>query len=74
MWDVKTSGRNICGYKDLELACLESPDSNLSLGLGDTTVHDFDIILNCLSTHELISVGFGLGKDNDLSGSTVDID
>jgi hypothetical protein len=72
--DIKSSGRNIGGNEDLELSVLESLDCDLTLILGDTTMHYLDVVVNGFGPHELVSVIFRLCKHNDLSGSAVDSD
>lgn len=72
--DIKSSGCNVSGYKDLELSVLESLDCDLTLILGDTTMHYLDVVVNGFGPHELVSVIFRLCKHNDLSGSAVDSD
>ena len=72
--DIKTSGGDVGGNKDLELSILESLHCDLTLVLGDTTVHDLDVVVNCFSPHELVSIIFCGCKHNDLSSSAVDSD
>lgn len=73
-WDIKSSRCNVSGNKDLELSVLESLHCYLTLILGNTTMHYLDVVVDGLSSHELVSIIFCLSKHDDLSSSAVDSD
>lgn len=73
-WDIKPSGGNISGDENLELSVLESLHGDLTLILGNTTVHYLDIVVDGLGSHELVGIIFCLSKHDDLSSSAVDSD
>lgn len=46
IFDIKTSGGNICCDQDLKFTLLESLHCDLSLVLSNITMHNFNILLN----------------------------
>ena len=71
--DIKSSRGDICGDKDIELALFEALKGNLTLVLGDITVHDLDIFLDLIGQYQRVGISLGLAEDNGLScGPTID--
>jgi hypothetical protein len=71
---VETSGSDIGGDEDSELAFFEPLDGSLSLVLRDTTVHHFTIELDSVSLAKSVSVSPGGSENNHFSITHVALD
>ena len=70
--DVKTSGGDVSGDKNLELALLESLHGDLSLVLSDVSMHDLDVVLDLVRQEEAVGVSLRLGEHDHLATLSID--
>jgi hypothetical protein len=64
---VEAPGGNIGGDQHIELALLESLESDLALVLPNISVHHLHIVLNFVSENQLIGVRFSLSENYSLA-------
>lgn len=65
--DVEAPGGNIGGDQDIELALLESLESDLALVLPNISVHHLHVVLDFVSENQLIGVSFSLSENDSLA-------
>ena len=70
--DVEASGSDISGDEHSEFAFLEALHRDLTLVLGDVTMHDLDVLLDLVGEQEGVGIGLGLGEDDHLASLAVD--
>lgn len=69
--DIKTSGSNVSGNQDIELALLEPLDGGLSLVLRDTSMHHLDILIQGVTLTKHVRVFSSCSEDNHFSSLSV---
>ena len=62
--DIESSGSNVSSDKYIELALLESLDGSLSLILGNTSMHDLDVLLDGVTLAKHVGV-LSRGSEDD---------
>jgi hypothetical protein len=65
--DVEAAGCDVGGDQDGELALLESLEGDLTLVLGDVTVHHLNVLLNLVRQDQLVRVRLSLSEHDGLT-------
>lgn len=67
IWNVESSGSNVSGAKDSELALLEALHCDFTLVLSDVSMHNFNVLLDFVRKDQRVAVGFSLRENDGLA-------
>ena len=71
IWDVESTWSHICSNQNLEFVFLKSLHGNLTLVLGNISMHYLNVLLNFVRQNQRICIGFSLSEDNSFSISSI---
>lgn len=71
VWNVKSSGCDICCHQNLKLAFFEPFDGDFPLVLSDVTMHHFHILFDLIGKNQLVRILLRLSENDRFSISTV---
>lgn len=71
IWNINSSGCNICGDQHIGSSLSESSESLFSGLLSDVTMYDINTLLDFFSMRKLIGFSLRLGKHNRFAISTI---
>lgn len=69
--DIEAAGGDIGGDEDVELTLLEALEGDLSLILGDVSVHNLDVLLDLVREQELVRFCLGRAEHDRLADTSV---
>ncbi len=69
--DVKSSSRDISCHENAKFLFFKSLKRDLSLVLGNVTVHHFNVFFNFVGEEKLVCFRFGARENDCLASSTV---
>jgi len=69
--DVEAAGGDVGGHEHVELTLLEALKGDLSLVLGDVSMHDLDVLLDFVREQELVRFRLGRAEDDGLADTSV---
>lgn len=69
--DIEAAGGDIGGDEDVELTLLEALEGDLSLILGDVSVHNLDVLLDLVREQELVRFCLGRAEHDRLADTSI---
>lgn len=71
IWNIETSGSDICCHQNLEFTLFKPLNGDFPLILGDVSMHDLHFLFYFLRQNQLIGILLGLSENNGLGIATI---